>query len=60
MASLTNWVSSETNVGAVRSAQIVLEQLKRERYTRHKHYRLVKIGDHPLTYREELITDQKK
>ena len=60
MASITNWVSSDTNVGAVRSAQVILEQVKRERYTRRKQYRLVKIGDHPLTYREELITDEKK
>jgi hypothetical protein len=60
MGSITNWVSNDTNVGAVRDAQVVLEQLKRERYTRHKHYRLVKVGDHPLTFREELITDEKK
>jgi hypothetical protein len=61
MASITNWVSNDTNVGAVRSAQVVLEQVKRECYaSKRKQYQLVKIGDHPLTYREELITDQKK
>lgn len=60
MASVTSWVSSETNVSAVQSAQTVLERVKKSRYTRHKHYRLVKTGDHPLTYREELIVDDKK
>jgi hypothetical protein len=64
MASITNWVSNDTNVGAVRSAQVILEQVKRVRYAgkgkNFKQYRLVKIGDHPLTYREELITDEKK
>jgi hypothetical protein len=58
-ASITNWVSSETNVGAVQSAQTVLERVKKERYTKRKQYQLVKIGDHPLTFKEVLVEDKK-
>jgi hypothetical protein len=55
-ASITNWVSGETNVGAVESARLVLDKVKRQRYGHSTNkYRLVKVSDHPLTFREELI-----
>jgi hypothetical protein len=58
MGSINNWVSGAANFGAIRDAQQVLDKVKRERYgNKHRRYRLVKIGDHPATYHEELITD---
>ena len=55
-----NWVAENAIKSELKHAQVVLNKVKQERYTRRKQYRLVKVGDHPLTYREELIVDQKK
>ena len=58
MTSINNWVSGEANVAKVQTATIVLANVKKQRYAGgKKKYKLVKIGDHPATYKEVLIQE---
>jgi hypothetical protein len=58
MSSITNWVSAEANVAKVQAASEVLVNVKRQRYAGgRKKYKLVKVGDHPVTYKEVLVED---
>jgi hypothetical protein len=58
MSSVTNWVSGEANIAKVQVATDVLANVKRMRYAGgRKKYKLVKIGDHPPTYKEVLVED---
>jgi hypothetical protein len=54
--SSSNWVGDESNRQIVENAHVVLSKVKHERYAdKQKKYRLEKIRDMPLTYREVLI-----
>ena len=56
MSSITNWVSADANIAKVQAATTVLADIKRQRYAGgKKKYKLVKVGDHPLTFKEVLI-----
>ena len=58
MSSITNWVSGEANVVKVHIATGVLAEAKKLKYAGgRKKYRMVKISDHPLTYKEVLVED---
>jgi len=49
---ITNWVTESNITYNFEEARNVLKSVKRERYCRGKKYKLVKICDHPLTYKE--------
>jgi len=60
MSNLFNWVAEEGTPASVRrQAEEVLRRVKRQRYGRGQRYRLVKIADIPLTYKEVPIEDNK-
>lgn len=59
-----NWVY-ESNSEVVKTAQILLDEIKRRRYTPGKKYILVKVDDNPPTYKEiyvgmEAVEEQKE
>ena len=54
-----NWVAENAIKSELKHAQVVLNKVKQERYTRRKQYRLVKVNDHPLTFKEVLVEDKK-
>jgi hypothetical protein len=54
-----NCVAENAIKSELKHAQVVLNNVKRERYTRRKQYRLVKVWDHPLTFKEVLVEDKK-
>lgn len=49
---ISNWVSGDANKMQVEVATQVLEKVKKKRYSKDKRFKLVKVGDHPLTYNE--------
>jgi hypothetical protein len=56
MSSINNWLSGESDLAKVQVAQAVLEKVKRERYGHGRKYHTVKTCDHPLTFKEVLIS----
>jgi hypothetical protein len=50
-----NWTKEFTTKEFHKKATKVLTDLKKQRYTKDKKYRLVKICDCPLTFKELLI-----
>lgn len=56
---VSNWVSGDANKMQVENAQMMLSNLKRKRYTKDKKYKLIKVGDHPLTYNEVLMSKEE-
>jgi hypothetical protein len=49
---ISNWVSGDANKIQVENATQVLKKLKEKKYSKSKRFKLVKVGDHPLTYNE--------
>lgn len=61
MANPFNWVAEESTPLSIRKhAEEVLRSVKRARYGRGRKYRLVKICNAPLTYKEVLIENDKQ
>jgi len=56
---ISNWVSGDANRMQVENAQVALSNLKKRRYTKDKKYKLIKTGDHPLTYKEVLMSEKE-
>ena len=49
---LGNWVNLDANKQQVENANVVLKNLKKKKYSSDKKFKLVKVSDHPLTYKE--------
>lgn len=54
-----NWVHTESTSYQRQTALQLLAKIKRRRYGRGKKYRLVKICNSPLTYKEVEIKDEE-
>jgi len=52
----TNWGIDETKTAQHKSAIEVLTKVKREKYSKGKQYKLVKVSDNPTTWKEIEIT----
>ena len=55
MSGTANWVNTESDLARVQSAQLTLDKVKHNRYNRHNKYQLVKVCDHPATWKEVLV-----